>query len=167
MTGKQMSSRPRISPSVTPGMVIGLLDVVSGHGGKTDLARIAIDLQSDVDDLLPVIEVAETLGFLSVENGDVVLTELGEKLVKAMPSEKKLLLRNAILNVEPFATAFKLIKSRKEFSAEELFEELSKVKELGEEYRDPEQIHHMLLEWLLYTETVRYNGDEKKFQVKS
>ncbi|MCD6341828.1 MAG: AAA-associated domain-containing protein [Thaumarchaeota archaeon] len=161
-----MSSRPRISPFVTPGMVVGLLDVVFGRGGKTDLARIAIDLQSDVDDLLPVIEVAETLGFLSVENGDVALTELGKKLVNAMPSQKKLLLRNAILNVEPFATAFKLIKSRKEFSAEELFEELSKVKELSEEYRNPEQIHRMLLEWLLYTETVKYNGEEKRFLVK-
>lgn len=162
-----MSKRPKVFPSVTPGMVIGLLDIVSGHGGKADLARIAIDLQSDVDDLLPVIEVAETLGFISIKNGDVILTDLGEKMVKATPSRRKLLLRKTISNVEPFATALKLIKSRKEISAEELFEELGKVKELGEEYRDPEQIHQMLLEWLLYTETVKYDGDEKKFQLKS
>ncbi|MCS7132444.1 MAG: AAA-associated domain-containing protein [Nitrososphaeria archaeon] len=162
-----MSKRPKILPSVTPGMVIGLLDVVSGHGGKADLARIAIDLQSDVDDLLPVIEVAEALGLISVENGDVVLTDLGEKLVKAAPSRRKLILRKSISNVEPFATAFKLIKSKKEISAEELFEELGKVRELVEEYKDPEQVHQMLLEWLLYTEVVKYNGDEKKFQQKS
>lgn len=162
-----MSKRPKILPSVTPGMVIGLLVVLSGHGGKADLARIAIDLQSDVDDLLPVIEVAEILGFISVENGDVMLTDLGDKLVKAAPSRRKLILRKVIANVEPFATAFKLIKSRREISAEELFEELGKIRELGEEYKDPEQIHQMLLEWLLYTETVKYDGDEKKFQLKS
>ncbi len=162
-----MSSRPKISPSVTPGMVIGLVDVVFEHGGKADLARIAINLQSDVDDLLPVIEVAEALGFLRVENGDVALTEFGKKFVTAMPSEKKLMLRKAIMNVEPFATLFKLIKSKKKFSAEELFEGLSKIKDLSEEYRNPEQVHHLLLEWLLYTEAVEYDGEEKKFLTKS
>lgn len=162
-----MSKHPKILPSVTPGMVVGLLVVVSGHGGKADLARISIDLQSDVDDLLPVIEVAENLGFISVENGDVMLTELGEKLVKSTPSRRKFILGKAIANVEPFATAFKLIRSRKEISAEELFEELGDIKELIEEYKDPEQIHQILLEWLLYTETVKYDGDEKKFRLKS
>ncbi len=148
-------------------MVIGLIDVVSEHGGKADVARIAIDLQSDVDDLLPVVEVAEALGLLKVENGDVALTALGRKFITAMPSEKKLMLRRALMNVEPFYTLFRLIKSRREFTAEELFENLSGDKDLSEEYRDPEQIHQMLLQWLLYTEAVKYDGEEKRFFVKS
>jgi len=97
----------------------------------------------------------------------VALTEFGKKFVTAMPSEKKLMLRKAIMNVEPFATLFKLIKSKKEFSAEELFEGLSRIKDLSEEYRNPEQIHQLLLEWLLYTEAVEYDGEEKKFLTKS
>ena len=148
-------------------MVIGLLDVVSEHGGKADVARIAIDLQSDVDDLLPVVEVAEALGLLRVDNGDVSLTDLGKKFVAATPSERKLMLRESLMKVEPFYTLFKIIKSRKEFTAEELYEDLSENKDLSEEYRDPGQIHQMLLQWLLYTETVKYDGEEKKFFVKS
>ena len=148
-------------------MVIGLVDVVSERGGKADVARIAIDLQSDVDDLLPIVEVAEALGLLRVENGDVALTSLGEKFVKATSSERKLMLREALMNVEPFYTIFKIIKSRREFTAEELFEDLSEDKDLVEEYRGPEQIHQMLLQWLLYTETVKYDGEEKRFYVKS
>ena len=161
-----MSKRPKISSSVTPEMIMGIVDVIYDYGSKADLARIAINLQSDVDDLLPVVDVAEALGLIKVENGDISLTDLGKKFVKARPSQKKLILREALRKVEPFATVFKLIESRKEFTAEDLFEELSNIRELSEEYRNPEEIHHMLLEWLLFTEMVDYNGDEKKFIVK-
>ena len=161
-----MSKRPRISSFVTPEMIMGIMDVIFDHGGKVDLARIAINLQSDVDDLLPVVEVAEAFGFIKVENGDITLTNLGSKFVRARSSDKKLILRDALKRVEPFATLFRLIRSRKEFTAEELFEDLMKSRELSEEYRDPEEIHHMLLEWLLFTELVDYDGDEKKFIMK-
>ena len=108
----------------------------------------------------------EEIFVLRVENGDAVLTELGKEFIKCDPSRKKLMLRESLRRVEPFATAFKLAKSRGEFSAEELFEELSKIKELRGEYSDPEQIHSMLLEWLLYTESIRYNGEDKTFLKK-
>lgn len=161
-----MSSHPRLHPSVTPGRVIGLLDLIATYGGRVDVARIAMELQSDVDDLLPVVDVAEELGFLRVENGDAVLTERGREFVASSPSKKKLMLREAIAKLEPFATALKLAKSREEFSAEELVEELSKLNIPEEEYEDPEQIHSMLLEWLLYTESINYNGEDKKFSEK-
>lgn len=161
-----MSNRPKLDPSVTPGRLIGLLDLIATYGGRVDVARIAMELQSDVDDLLPVVDVAEELGFIRVENGDAVLTEKGKKFVTSTSSMKKLMLREAILNVEPFATALKLAKSQEEFSAEELVKELEKRNIVEEEYEDPEQVHSMLLEWLLYTESINYNGEEKKFSEK-
>lgn len=137
-------------------------------GGRVDLAKIAMELQTDADDLLPVVDVAEALGFLRVENGDAVLTELGKKFVMSTPSERKLMLREAIKQVEPFATALKLAQSRKEFSAEDLLAELDKVrKPEEEEYENPEELHSLLLEWLLYTESILYNGEDKKFSKKN
>lgn len=161
-----MSNRSKISSSVTPEMITGIISVIFDHGGKADIARIAINLQSDVDDLLPVIDVAEALGLVRVENGDIALTELGMEFMRARPDQKKLILRNALRHVEPFTTIFKLVEEREEFTAEELFEELSKVRGFSEEYRDPGEIHKMLLEWLLYTEFVEYDGEEKTFKVK-
>ena len=158
-----MSSRPRLHPSVTPARLIGLLELVDGYGGRVDLARISIELQSDADDLLPVVDVAEELGFLKVENGDAILTEKGRELVRSTPSKRKLILRKPIEGLEPFSTALRLARQRGEFSAEELVEELSKLNIPEEEYEDPEQIHSMLLEWLLYTESIGYNGEEKRF----
>lgn len=147
-------------------MITGIVDVIHDHGGRADIARIAINLQSDVDDLLPVIDVAEALGLVKVENGDVSLTDLGKRFVRARSDQKKLILRDALRNVEPFATIFKLVEEKEEFTAEDLFEELSEMSDLNEEYRDPEEIHHMLLEWLLYTELVEYDGEERTFKVK-
>jgi len=76
-------------------------------------------------------------------------------------------LREAIKELEPFATALRMAQSGKEFSAEELLNELDRegISE-EEEFSDPEQLHKMLLEWLLYTETIKYNGEDKKFSKK-
>lgn len=161
-----MSNRPKLDPSVTPGRLIGLLDLIATYGGRVDVARIAIELQSDVDDLLPVVDIAGELGFIRVENGDVVLTEKGKKFVTSTSSMRKLILREAILNIEPFATALKLARSREEFSAEELVKELEKMNVIEKEYEDPEQVHRMLLEWLLYTESINYDGERKKFSTR-
>lgn len=147
-------------------MITGIINVIFDHGGRADIARIAINLQSDVDDLLPVIDVAEALGLVKVEDGDIALTELGKEFVRARSDQRKLILRDALRNVEPFATIFKLVEEKEEFTAEELFEKISEVKGLSEEYRNPDEIHRMLLEWLLYTELVEYDGEEKTFKVK-
>ncbi len=147
-------------------MITGIVSVIFDHGGRADIARIAINLQSDVDDLLPVIDVAEALGLVKVENGDIALTNLGKEFIKARSDQKKLILRDALKQVEPFATIFKLVEEKEEFTAEDLFEEISRISGLSEEYRNPEEIHHMLLEWLLYTELVEYNGEDKTFKVK-
>jgi len=161
-----MSSSLKIDSSVTPSRLIGLLDLVNSLGGKVDLARISIMLQTDVDDLLPVVDVSEALGFIKVVDGDAELTEAGKKFVQATPSKKKLILRDAIKNIEPFATALKLAHKSGEFTKEELINELNNKKFFEEEFPDIEQFYSFILEWLLYTEAIHYKGEEKKFYKK-
>lgn len=161
-----MSSNLKIPPSVTPSKLIGLLDLINSMSGRVDLARISIMLQTDVDDLLPVVDVSEAIGFIKVENGDAVLTEEGRKFVHAHPSKKKLMLREAIRNIEPFATALKLAQKSGEFTREELINELDDKKFFEEEFPDIDQFYAFILEWLLYTEAIHYKGEEKKFYKK-
>ncbi|MCS7125362.1 MAG: AAA-associated domain-containing protein [Aigarchaeota archaeon] len=158
-----MSSHPKLDFSVTPSKLIGLLDLVNSMSGRVDIARISIMLQTDVDVLLPVIDLAEAIGFLRVVDGDAELTEVGRKFVNAPPSKKKLMLREAIKNIEPFSTALKLAQKDNEFSKEELLNELDKVNFFEEESPDIERFHSFVLEWLLYTETINYSGEDKKF----
>jgi len=143
-----------------------LLQVVSEFGGRTDIARVATSLQSDVDDLLPVVEVAEALGLVGIQDGDIVLTQTGRKLLTSPPGRRKLILRTAISGVEPFASIFRMMESEGEVSIEEIFDKIMEDKALSEQYSDRGQLHHFLLEWLLYTEVVKYDGDEKTFEIK-
>lgn len=161
-----MSSNLKIDPSVTPSKLIGLLDLINSLGGKVDLARISIMLQTDVDILLPVVDLGEALGFLKVSNGDAELTEAGKKFIQASPSKKKLMLREAIKNIEPIATALKLAQKSGEFTKEELINELDNKRFFEEESPDIDQFYSFILEWLLYTEVIHYKGEEKKFYKK-
>ncbi|MEN2974298.1 MAG: AAA-associated domain-containing protein [Candidatus Caldarchaeales archaeon] len=158
-----MSSRPKIDFSVTPSKLIGLLDLINSMNGRVDIARISIMLQTDVDVLLPVIDLGETIGFLKVVDGDAELTEAGRRFVNASSSKRKLMLREAIKNIEPFSTALKLAQRDNEFSKEELFNELDKMRFFEEEFPDIEQFHSFILEWLLYTEAIHYSGEDKRF----
>ncbi len=161
-----MSSNLKIDPSVTPSKLIGLLDLINSLGGKIDLARISIMLQTDVDVLLPVVDLGEAIGFLKVSNGDAELTEAGKKFIQASPSKKKLMLREAIRNIEPIATALKLAQKSGEFTKEELINELDNKRFFEEESPDIDQFYSFILEWLLYTEVIHYKGEEKKFYKK-
>lgn len=161
-----MSRSLKIPPSVTPSKLIGLLDLINSLGGRVDLARISIMLQTDVDDLLPVVDVGEAIGLVRVENGDAVLTEEGKKFVQAHSSRRKLMLREAIKNIEPFATALRLAQKTGEFTKEELINELDDKKFFEEESLDIEQFYSFILEWLLYAEAIHYKGEEKKFYKK-
>lgn len=161
-----MSSNLKIDPSVTPSRLIGLLDLISCEGGKVDLARISIMLQTDVDVLLPVVDLGEVIGFLKVIDGDVELTEAGKKFVQAPPSKKKLMLREAIKNIEPIATALKLAHKSGKFTKEELINELNDKKFFEEESPDIEHFNAFILEWLLYTEAIHYKGEEETFYKK-
>lgn len=158
-----MSSRPKIDFSVTPSKLIGLLDLINSMGGRVDIARISIMLQTDVDVLLPVIDMGEAIGFIRIVDGDAELTEAGKNFVNAPPSKRKLILREAIKDIEPFSTALKLAQKNNEFSKEELLNELAKINYFEGESVEIDQFHSFILEWLLYTETISYSGDDRKF----
>ena len=70
-------------PEASMVALAGLLERISEEGGKHDLYRLADDLAYELDDLLPVVETAEMLGFAEVQAGDIVLTPLGQTFADA------------------------------------------------------------------------------------
>ena len=53
----------------------GLLELLIDHGGSDDIYRLADDLAFEIDDLLPIVDAAQLLGFLKVEEGDAVISQ--------------------------------------------------------------------------------------------
>jgi len=70
-------------PQASMEALAGLLERISEEGGRHDLYRMADELSFELDDLLPVVETAEMMGFAQVEQGDIVLTPLGQTFADA------------------------------------------------------------------------------------
>ena len=61
-------------PRVSVGGLAGFLEVLNHGGGKDDLPELARLLTFEVDDLLPIVDAAEMLGFATVADADIKLT---------------------------------------------------------------------------------------------
>jgi NitT/TauT family transport system ATP-binding protein len=84
-------------PHTRPGGVAGLLEILSDQGGKADLHQLARDLSLEVDALLPAVDTAVLLGMLKVEEGDAIITPLGQDFAQADIQQRKTIFRTAAL----------------------------------------------------------------------
>ena len=73
------------------------MEKVREEGGRVDLHRLAGELHLELDDLLPVVEGAELLGFAQVDAGDIVLTALGQAFADASITARKEIIAGRIL----------------------------------------------------------------------
>ena len=88
-------------PHARPGGVAGLLEILadglSENGGREDIYRLADELAFEIDDLLPTVEAASILGYLTVSEGDVEITPDGRTFAEADILHRKELFRHAAL----------------------------------------------------------------------
>jgi len=83
-------------PAATVGGMAGLLEILLARGGTEDLPALAHDLSFEVDDLLPLIDGASLLGFATVDNADIHITDDGRDFVVAdILTTKELFARKA------------------------------------------------------------------------
>jgi len=73
----------RALPNAELTALAGLLEKLEEEGGKVDLYRISAALVLELDDLLPIVEAGELLGFITVNEGDLLLTPLGRTYADA------------------------------------------------------------------------------------
>jgi NitT/TauT family transport system ATP-binding protein len=92
-------AKPRFEPlpHSRPGGVAGLLELLVDREGKEDMYHLSEDLLLEVDDLLPIIQAANLLGFATAREGDVAITPEGAAFATADIPTRKLLFRDAAL----------------------------------------------------------------------
>ncbi len=84
-------------PHARPGGIAGLLEILVDRGGRDDAYRLADDLSFELDDLFPIVEAAQLLGYLKVEEGDVAITDSGRLFADSEILKQKELFRDAAL----------------------------------------------------------------------
>jgi NitT/TauT family transport system ATP-binding protein len=77
--------------SVGTNAMSGLMETLAAepYNGRADLPALAGSLQFEVDDLLPLGETLQLLGFAVLEEGDILLTDSGRSFVNAEVDERK------------------------------------------------------------------------------
>ena len=75
-----------------------MLEILSDRAGHDDIYHLADDLSFEIDDFLPIVEAATTLGFLHVSEGDAELTPEGKRYVEADIAERKDIFAQAALD---------------------------------------------------------------------
>lgn len=88
----------------------GLLEKVSGDGGRADLYRLSDDLVLELDDLLPIVEAGELLSFVAVQEGDLLLTPLGQAYAEASILARKELIAGRALRLPLIAWIYETLQ---------------------------------------------------------
>src|SRR5438309_9537208 len=109
-------------PHARPGGIAGLLELVLDHNGKDDIYRLADDLAFEIDDLLPIVDAAQLLGFLKVTEGDAEITPTGAEYANSEILRQKELFRNAAVeNVLLLRQIVRAIEAKSDKSVSEEF----------------------------------------------
>lgn len=93
----QRQMKYQMLPHARPGGVAGLLELLIDKNGRDDIYRLADDLAFEIDDLLPIVDAAQLLGFLKVEEGDATITEIGAEYANSEILRQKEIFRDAAI----------------------------------------------------------------------
>ncbi len=90
-------------PDLSVSTMAGMMETLSADplNGRADLPLLASRLQLELDDLFPLGESLQLLGFAELEDGDIIMTEEGTHFVNAELDERKAILRHGLLHNVP------------------------------------------------------------------
>lgn len=78
-----------------------LAEAMAAHGGRVDLPLLAEEEGLEVDELFPLLEALELLGFARMERGDVELTPAGRAWAEATSKERQVMFAEHLLRHVP------------------------------------------------------------------
>jgi hypothetical protein len=88
----------------------GLLEKLVEEGGRVDLYRISGDLVLELDDFLPIVEAGDLLGFVTVHEGDLLLTPLGRAYADATILARKAIVAGRVLRLPIIAWVYETLQ---------------------------------------------------------
>jgi len=158
----QRQTRYQMLPHARPGGVAGLLELLLDKGGRDDIYRLADDLAFEVDDLLPIVDAAQLLGFLSIEEGDAAITPSGTEFANSEILRQKELFRDAaVKNVLLLRQIRRAIESKSDHTVpEDFFLDM-----LDEQFSEEECLRQMetAIVWGRYAELFDFDSSRRRF----
>jgi NitT/TauT family transport system ATP-binding protein len=154
-------------PRVGTNIMSGLMETLAAepYNGRADLPALAASLQYEVDDLLPLGETLQLLGFSVLEEGDITLTDLGRAFVDADVDERKRLFAEALRQHVPLVNMIRQVLDERwnhRASAVRFRDEL-------EDHMSPDYAEDTLrtvIAWGRYAELFSYDEEAEQFSLE-
>lgn len=143
-------------PDVDPSELSGLIETMKNFEERIDLPELADELMMNVDDLFPVLETLEILGFAKIIGGDIQLSELGQEFYEADLQKRKQLFAQRLLEKVPLARYIRRVLDDKPGHrvSEERF--LSKLEDFLTE-KEADRVLRTMIDWGRYAEIFAYD----------
>lgn len=143
-------------PDVEPSELSGLIETMTSFEERVDLPELADELMMNIDDLFPILETLEILGFAKVSAGDIQLSDLGKQFSMADLQERKQLFAQRLLDKVPLARYIRRVLDEKvgHRVSEERF--LSKLEDYLTE-KEAERVLRTMIDWGRYAEIFAYD----------
>ncbi|HUK40310.1 MAG TPA: AAA-associated domain-containing protein, partial [Candidatus Acidoferrales bacterium] len=100
----------RALPNAQLAALAGLLEKLVEEEGRVDLYRISGALMLELDDLLPIVEAGDQLGFVTVHEGDLSLTSLGRAYAGATILARKAIIGGQVLRLPIIAWIYETLQ---------------------------------------------------------
>jgi NitT/TauT family transport system ATP-binding protein len=96
-------------PPVSTNVMAGLIETVAAppYDGKADLPEIARTLQLEIDELFPVAEILQYLGFAEIKEGDILLSSAARSFADLDTQSRKRMFADHLLASVPLAQHIK------------------------------------------------------------
>jgi NitT/TauT family transport system ATP-binding protein len=158
----QRQMKYQMLPHARPGGIAGLLELLIDKGGRDDIYRLADDLGFEIDDLLPIVEAAQLLGFLKIEEGDAAITAAGEEFANSEILRQKELFRDAAQeNVLLLRQIRRALETKSDHTVpEEFFLDM-----LDEQFSEEESLRQLetAVTWGRYAELFDFDASRRRF----
>ena len=154
-------------PQVSTNLISGLIETLAAapYNGRADMPDIAQHLHMEVDDLFPVAEFLQHLGFADMSEGDITLTYYGRQYADFGTQERKQFFADCLLRGVPLAGRIKTVlgerpgqRAPRERFKQELEDFLSD--DAAEETLDS------VINWGRYAEIFSYDDQAEMFSLE-
>jgi NitT/TauT family transport system ATP-binding protein len=153
-------------PEANVAEMIGFLDNLNAVGEKVDLPHLAEDLHFEIDDMFPITEALELLGFATVSDGDISLTQEGKSWMEADILQRKKIFSTCLQQSIPLA---KMIREKLNDAEQHRLDSDEIIDELKNNLTEKaaEEVLTTVVEWGRYAELFAYDFNSKRLSLEN
>jgi NitT/TauT family transport system ATP-binding protein len=146
-------------PYVSPGEILGLLEILDDQNGSIDMFELAQKIGKDFGSTISVAKAAELLDFVDTPKHNVIFTDIGKKFLASDVNERKVLFKRQLLSLRLYDVISGMLQKSAKLNLDEeiILEQLAIVFP----NEDVEKLFDTMVGWARYGELFGYNADDK------